>query len=159
MLRLRLAACGLVLALALDSTQLASAPPPARATLANPAVRLWYEETGRLSQNIVQIRDFNLWNSIIGEGSAEENANDALFTVEVRTNGQQNVDGPLTLSAQDSNGKVLASRTIRSLLTSDVGRMNAALWVRDVGCAGAVTFSASLGASRQRAVLNFNCGE
>lgn len=149
-------ACASLLA---GSAQLHAAGAPVRATVANPAVRLWYESTGRLSDNIAPPRDFTLWNVIIGEGSAEEPANDALFTVEVRTQGQQNVSLPLTLSATDAKGKVLATRTLRGVLTSDAGRMTAALWVREVGCAGAVAFVAQMGASRQTARLNFDCGE
>ena len=151
-----LLACAMFLA---GPGQLQAAGSPVRASLASPAVRLWYEGTGRLSDNIAPPREFPLWNTIIGAGAAEENANDALFTVEVRTQGQQNVSQPLTMSATDAQGKVLASRTLRGVLTSEAGRMTAALWVRDVGCAGTVTFVAQLGASRQTTRLDFECGE
>lgn len=145
--------------LAAASVGLQAAGAAVSASLANPAVRLWYEGTGRLSDNIAPPREFTLWNVIIGEGSADEPANDALFTVEVRTQGEQNVSQPLTMTATDAKGKVLASRTLRSVLTSNAGRMTAALWVRDVGCAGAVRFVAQMGASRQATRLNFDCGE
>lgn len=145
--------------LAAVPVELQAAGAPVRASLANPGVRLWYESTGRLSDNIAPPREFTLWNVIIGEGGAEEPANDALFTVEVRTRGEQNVSQPLTMTATDAKGKVLASRTLRGVLTSNDGRMTAALWVKDVGCAGAVRFVAQMGASRQTTRLNFDCGE
>lgn len=127
--------------------------------LGKPQVRLWYQETGRLSDDIAPPRDFVLWNTIIGEGEAEEAADDALFTIEVRTQGQQFVRRPLTLSAVDGRGKVLARRTYKSVLTSDAGKVVLPLWVRDVGCAGTVVFSAGIGVEQQSFTLEFACGE
>lgn len=127
--------------------------------LANPAVRLWYEETGRLSENIAPPIKFTLWNTIIGEGDAEEHANDALFTIDIRSDGEQNVVQPLIMAVTDKRGKILASRTIRNILTGEKGNATAALWIRDVGCAGSVTFSALMGASKRSTHLEFDCGE
>lgn len=127
--------------------------------LGKPQVRLWYQETGRLSDDIAPPRDFVLWNTIVGEGEAEEAADDALFTIEVRTEGQQFVRRPLTLSAVDGRGKVLARRTYKSVLTSDTGKVVLPLWVRDVGCAGTVVFSAGTGVEQQSLTLEFACGE
>ncbi len=143
----------------LAATTAASAAESGGAFIANPSVRLWYEETGRLSDNIAPPRDFQLWNTIIGEGAAEEQADDALFTVELRSDGQQNLAQPLTLRATDAKGKVLASRTVTNTLTGEAGRVVVPLWVRDVGCAGRVVFSAQFGASRRTVTLDFNCGE
>ena len=128
-------------------------------SLANPSVRLWYEETGRLSENIAPPRKFALWNAIIGAGDAEENANDALFTVDLKSIGEQNIRQTLTLTATDAKGKVLARRVMANLLTGEAGNVTAALWVRDVGCAGTVVFLARLGNSRRSVSLDFNCGE
>lgn len=129
------------------------------AYLANPSVRLWYEETGRLSDNIAPPRTFTLWNALIGEGDAEEHANDALFTVDLKSDGEQNVSQPLVLTATDAHGEVLAKRTFPSLLTSEAGSVTAPLWVHDVGCAGRVAFTAQLGSTRRTVTLDFNCGE
>ena len=96
---------------------------------------------------------------IIGEGSAEEVANDALFSVTVQTKGQQNVAQPLVITVTDAKGKVLAKRSYTAVLTNDAGRMHAALWVKDIGCAGAVLFVAKLGPSSQTTKLDFACGE
>lgn len=129
------------------------------AYLANPSVRLWYEETGRLSDNIAPPRKFTLWNTIIGEGEAEEHANDALFTVDVKSDGEQNIAHPVTLIATDLRGKVLAKRIVGSMLTSEAGSVTLALWVRDVGCAGLVNFVAQMGAAKRSVALSFDCGE
>ncbi|HEX9963625.1 MAG TPA: hypothetical protein VGB04_01425 [Allosphingosinicella sp.] len=45
---------------------------------------LFYENTGRLSKDISPPVEFTGWNTVIGEGSAEDAADDLLVTVEVR---------------------------------------------------------------------------
>ncbi|MDB5680147.1 hypothetical protein [Sphingomonas bacterium] len=129
------------------------------AYLTNPSVRLWYEGTGRLSDNIAPPRKFNLWNTIIGEGDAEEIANDALFTIDLRSDGQQNIREPITLTATDLKGKILASRILPGLLTSRNGTSTVALWVKNVGCAGTVVFTAKMGMDKRLVKLDFSCGE
>lgn len=140
-------------------SSLSLAAETAGAYLTNPSVRLWYEETGRLSENIAPPRKFTLWNTIIGEGDAEEHANDALFTIDVKSDGEQNIAQPVTLIATDSHGKVLAKRVVASVLTSESGSVTPALWVRDVGCAGTVNFTAQIGTAKRSVRLSFDCGE
>jgi hypothetical protein len=159
MAHLNWASCLAVTALLFNPIAAQAATSPVGAYLSNPSVRLWYEATGRLSDNIAPPRTFALWNTIIGEGDAEEDANDVLFTVDLKSDGEQNIPQALTLTATDSKGKVLAKRILPSLLTSKDGNATPGLWVRDVGCAGAVTFSAQLGANKRTVKLNFDCGE
>ena len=140
--------------LSLEGQATAAAP-----TLTRPEVQLWYEETGRLSGNIAPPRTVTLWNTCIGEGDARENANDALFTVDVRSSGQQNVNIPITLVATGTNGRVIARRTYTSVLTSEAGVAVLALWVPNVGCAGPVVFSARMATRSQSVTLNFDGGE
>lgn len=123
-------------------------------------VQLWYEETGRLSADITPPAEFITWNTIIGEGQAEEIANDVLMTVEVLSSGrEENVDIPLTMEVRDSEGRIVATRTVASVLTSPQGRSVKGLWVPDIGCAGEITFRAQLGRLSRRVELNFPCGE
>jgi len=122
-------------------------------------VRLWYQETGRLSEDIAPPKSISLWNTIIGEGAAEEIADDALFTVRVRTLGEQNVSLPLVLTATTDVGKILAQRTFSHILTSEAGAAVLPLWVVDVGCAGTIVFAARIGAERGSFSINFPCGE
>ena len=122
---------------------------------------LVYEETGRLSADILSQPDFAGWNSIIGEGSAEEYANDVLVLVEVvGGGGQENVDTPLEIVARDAEGSVRARRRFSDgLLTSDQGRVWKALWLPDSTCAGHIEITASLGQSTRRAAIDLDCGE
>lgn len=130
---------------------------------------LVYEETGRLSPDILSQPDFIAWNTIIGEGSAEENANDLLVLVEVigATGGEENIDGPLEIRVRRGEGLTVgrpsgnanARRRFDSMLTSERGRVWKALFLPDVGCAGRLEIAATIGRSTRRATLDLVCGE
>ena len=47
------------------SFSVAAAPTKPSARLIAPSVQLWYEGTGRLSANILGLKDFVLWNIIM----------------------------------------------------------------------------------------------
>lgn len=121
-------------------------------------VRLWYEATGRLSED-VSAPDFPLWNSIIGEGGAEEPANDVLVTVEVvGSGGQQNVTTPLlvTLDRDDQNSMTFVSD---GLFIDSNGRTTKGFWIQDLTCAGPVKITARIGTQTKTLSVNFDCGE
>lgn len=141
------------------AASLAAAQSPA----ATPAVgkirmQLFYEDSGRLSGDIAPPAEFSGWNTVIGEGSAEEPANDLLVTVEVLTGAVESVEAPLTVIVR-GKGKVLAERRFTDLLTSSDGRIWKALWLTDVGCAGQVEVTATIGRSTRKAAVSLDCGE
>jgi hypothetical protein len=124
--------------------------------------RLFYSETARLSDDLLaRKKPFVFWNTIIGEGDAEENADDLLVSVTLRAaeGNEQNVAGPLTIRATDEKGKTLGTRTARNLLTSRRGSTTVGLWLNDVTCAGAVTIQARYADQVKTAVLTMACGE
>lgn len=143
----------LAVTLCMEVGVIAAAP-----TLTNPQVRLWYQETGRLSGNIAPPKTINLWNTCIGEGDAQEIANDVLFTIDIRSSGQR-VNTPITLVATGANGRAIARRTYSGVLTNERGAATLALWVPEVGCGGRVVFSAGMGAQSRSVTLDFNSGE
>jgi hypothetical protein len=123
-------------------------------------VRLWYEGTGRLSENIAPPVSFDAWNTIIGEGAAAENADDALATVEILSGGHEaNVPGPLIIEARDYRGRIVARRVVTNLLTSRAGRAVRGLWLQEVGCAGIIRVSARLGPMQRSVQISLPCGE
>jgi len=140
-----------------------SLPPPSGAQqsgerLGQIKAQLYYEGTGRLSPDILTAKDFALWNTIIGEGSAEEIANDLFVSVELASNGQRNLATPLRITVR-GRGRVLAERTFTGILTSKGGRISKGLYLRDAGCAGPVTIEARFGDQRRTASLDLACGE
>jgi|tagenome__1003787_1003787.scaffolds.fasta_scaffold20933079_3 hypothetical protein len=129
--------------------------------------RLFYSETGRLSDDLLaRKKQFVFWNTIIGEGDAEENADDLLVSVTLSAGkfgtpeeNEQNLDAPLTIKATDEKGQVLGMRTARNLLTGRRGSTTVGLWLNDVTCAGAVTVQARYADQVKTAVLKMACGE
>lgn len=144
-----------ILAAAVAVTQPAPAPV---ATLGDIRMHLFYQETGRLSPDISQANGFAGWNVIIGGGSAEEAANDLVVVVEVRTQGEQSIQRPLTITAR-AGRRLLGQRRITSMLTSEQGRVYLPLWLKEVGCAGAIRVEVSFGRERKSETLALNCGE
>jgi len=123
-------------------------------------VRLWYEETGRLSENIAPPAEFAAWNTVIGSGQAAEIASDVLMTVEVTSGAREAyIDAPLVLEVWSRSGERLASRRVPGILTSEAGRAYKGLWVHDAGCAGALTFTATMGRLSRSVEVDFRCGE
>ena len=129
---------------------------------------LVYEETGRLSPDILSEPGFIAWNTISGEGSAEEIANDLLVMVEViGSGGEENIDQPLEIRVRAGEGLTVgrpigspnARRRFDSLLTSEQGRAWKALYLPDVGCAGRLEISATIGRSSRRETIDLVCGE
>ena len=145
--------------LALASLAAASA---AHVQMSDIQARLFYSDTARLSDDLLaRKKPFVFWNTIIGEGDAEENADDLLVSVTLRADerNEQNIDGPLTIRATDEKGKVLGTRTAKNLLTSRRGSTTVGLWLNDVTCAGAVTIQARYADQVKTSVLKMACGE
>jgi hypothetical protein len=144
-------------ALAAIAAAAAQAAAPA-ASLGDIRMHLFYQETGRLSPDISPPNEFVGHNTIIGEGSAEESAHDLVVVVEVRTQGQQNVERPLIVTAR-AGRRVLAQRRFNGLLTSEQGRVYLPLWIKDAGCAGQIRVEVSFGRERKSESLDLPCGE
>jgi hypothetical protein len=145
------------------AASLAAAPAPAAPAPTAPKVgafrmQLFYENSGRLSKDISPPVEFTGWNTVIGEGSAEEAANDLLVSVEVRGPAGEFIEQPLTLVAR-AKGKVLAQRRFEGLLTNVQGRTWKALWLNDVGCAGRIEVVATIGRSTRKSAISLDCGE
>jgi len=146
-----------LLAAALLAAQPAAPPPPSQ--LGEIRMHLFYEATGRLSRDISPPNDFSGWNTIIGEGSAEEYADDLVVVVEVRTSGHHFLETPLRIVARGRNNRIIAQRRFATTLTSGAGRAYRALWLNDVGCEGRVVVTASYGSQSRSETLSLDCGE
>ena len=148
---------GLVLALAiclgLTGTEAMAAPE-----IGQIRARLYYEKTGRLSEDIAPPSDFAAWNIIIGGGSAEEPANDLLVEVEVLTGTAPGPNLPLTITAT-AGGRTIARRTIVSTLVEANGRSWHPILLPNIGCAGRLRVVATLGKASKTLDLAFPCGE
>ena len=137
-----------------------AAAQPAAGTLGDIRMHLFYQETGRLSPDISPPATFTGWNTGIGEGDAEEAADDLVVVVEVRADGHQFIETPLRVVARGGEGnRVLAERRWDSVLTSEAGRAYLPLYLRDVGCAGEIRVTATFGSANRSETLTLDCGE
>ena len=127
-------------------------------TLGDIRMHLFYQGSGRLSADVSPPADFAGWNTVIGEGSAEEPATDLLVVAELRASGEQNVTTPLRVTVQ-SGRRVLATRTFNGTLTSEAGRAYLPVWLRDVTCAGEIRVEVTFGRQRRSERLTLSCGE
>jgi hypothetical protein len=147
-------------ALALASTAAAAeAPPPQDRDfrVTDIQARLLLEQSGALSVDIADNDDFIGWNTIIGEGSAGENADDLLVTAIVTGPGEHNLTTPLILTARDEMGRVLGRRRIAGIFAK--GRSYRSMLLHDVGCAGTIRLTAQLGTSTRTETVSLPCGE
>lgn len=133
------------------------ADPPA--TLGEIRMHLFYAETGRLSRDISPPNSFTAWNTIIGEGDAEENADDLVIVVELRAQGEQNIASPLILSARNADGRTLGQRRVTGALTGANGRSYHMLHLTDAACAGPIRVTATFRRETREETLTLNCGE
>jgi len=162
---MRIRYLALLAALAVPAS-LPAAPPtsPALKVTAIEA-RLFYGYSGKLSDDLLK-RDpaFSGWNTVIGEGSAGEPADDLLVSVRIepvlKPSGVEGVfsDQPVVVTAT-ADGKVVAKRTFTGTLTNAQGVSWKGLYLRDIGCAGKLTIEAVAGRQRKVATLQFDCGE
>ena len=107
----------------------------------------------------MQAKDFVLWNTCIGEGSAEEIANDLLVSIELTSTGEQYNATPLRFVAKGENGKVIAERTFSGILVPSSGRVWKGVWLRDVACGGVVNITLTFGKQTKSAEMDFAGGE
>lgn len=151
------------LALGLSASAGAAEPSkPLPIRLGGIEARLFYQTRGKLSDDLLAREEpFTGWNTVIGEGPVEDAATDLLVDVKVLGNGtdEQSVDDPLEIWVTDKAGKTLAKRTFANLLVPYEGALHNALWLRDVGCAGKLTFHARFRKQVKTASLALDCGE
>lgn len=152
-------------ALAAPGAVMAGQPVTPQLKITAIEARLFYGYSGRLSDDLLK-RDpaFAGWNTIIGEGAADEPADDLLVSVRVeplvKPAGNEGIfsDQSVVVTAT-ANGKVIAKRTFTGTLTNEAGVSWKGLYLRDIGCAGTLKIEAVAGSQRKVASLQFDCGE
>lgn len=128
-------------------------------TLEAVTMRLAYEGTGTLSDNIAPPAQFSGFNTVIGEGSAAEPANDILVTAVLAAPGETNGEEKLVIVARrTSDRKVLAGRIIEHPFVGKAGKSYRSILIQDATCDG-VEVTVTYGKQRKIAAVPFKCGE
>jgi hypothetical protein len=122
---------------------------------------LYYTDTGTFSENVIDSKNFEFWNVIIGEGSAKGPSDATMVVVEVV--GRSNLTQPIPkieFTATES-GKAKLSRISHVHLDRN-GKYFAAFWIYDTGCAE-VTINVKLSDQTKSPSIEkkipFSCGE
>jgi hypothetical protein len=146
---------------------LALAASPASAagdeiTLGPLTAQLYYKTSGTLSKDLISRKPaFSGWNTGVGEGDAEEPAEDLLVGVTLANAGDDGVflDETLQLWVTDEGGAEIARREFKGLLVPYKGKVASPLWLQDIGCAGLLVFHAKFRKQVKTAQLRLDCGE
>jgi hypothetical protein len=146
---------------------LATSDAASSVALGDIEARLFYKGTGRLSEDLLSLKkEFWFHNAMIGEGDAEEPADDLMISVKMITatpgTAQDNhkfVDSPVEIVARDIKGKILGRRVHDTVLTSYEGTEHKVLWLSDVTCAGEIKVTATFEKQTRSATLSLGCGE
>jgi hypothetical protein len=117
-------------------------------------VKLFYEESGIFSEDILSAKDFSLWNTIIGEGSASEPSDRFLVRVKIIGPKENYVSEKIELKVKSKDGKMVYSETFNGFLFSKQGVVYRASLVAGHNCESLV-----IEAGKVSKTVDFQCGE
>jgi hypothetical protein len=133
------------------------------ATVDDIRVQLFYEHSGKLSDDLTKRKDLALFNTMIGEGESKEPANSFLVAVVVK--GQPETfdkDAALTVTVT-TDGKRKAKVADKSfgsgILFGPEGRVVKAMLVHDRVCVPLVVTAKLRSGAAKSFTLPFKCGE
>ncbi|HRK74048.1 MAG TPA: hypothetical protein PLL64_07215 [Rhodothermales bacterium] len=133
--------------------------------------RLFYNEdkemsevkvSGGFSENVIGNPDISLWNTIIGEGSAEGYSHQTIVVVTVSVKGASNQDQALQFTARAGNKVIKTEKRMFSVIGENTSHKLLFL-LNDTGCEE-ISISASLvkagkSISSMNKKIPFTCGE
>lgn len=96
--------------------------------------QLFYENTGKFSQDILSAKDFSLWNTGAGEGSAEGPSNATLITIEVSGNDDSPDNLKLEVTATGRKNRVIQKKIFDVFVYKQIYKFYGSLWVADAPC-------------------------
>jgi len=122
--------------------------------------QLFYERSGRLSQNIAPPAKFEGHNTVIGEGDAEEPAGDILVSVLLSSPAGKVLDKDelLIQATRKKDKRLVGARKFKSLQFGQDGKLAKALYLTGATCE-TLEILATIGRSRKTATVNFRYGE
>ena len=125
--------------------------------------QLYYDVSGKFSDDILARKELALWNTIIGEGDSGGASNFTLVTVEVHGKDVPVDAVKVHVVARGNKRKILAERTIHVALYDEKTTFFAPLWLYDSGCEAVEITARLVGKGAPTTVVKktipFACGE
>lgn len=117
---------------------------------------------GKMSENIIDNKNFVLWNTVSGGGSAKGISNQSLIVVEISGNPEGYTERSVCLTIA-SDGKTILKKTQDFSILDDKSKYRACFLFYDFGCTNSVITAEILNKqiveSKMIKKLNFECGE
>jgi hypothetical protein len=134
------------------------------ATVEDIRVHLFYERSGKLSDDLTRRQDIALWNIPIGEGEAEGPANSFLVAAVVRGKPKSFFDQPadltITVTLDDKRKTKVTDRTFSGgILFGPEGQVVKAMMMHNRVCVPLVITAKLKSGSSKTVNLPFKCGE
>ncbi len=126
----------LTAAFALSLIGASHTPAQTRGATKISAVRaqLYYEDKNTFSKDILSGKEFSLWNTGAGEGSAEGPSRATLITVEVSGNDASPDNLKLEIAATGKNNRVIQKKIFDVFIYKVDYKFYGAIWVADTPC-------------------------
>jgi hypothetical protein len=125
--------------------------------------QLYFEGSGKFSDDILASGQNMLWNTIIGEGGAGAPSNFTLVTVEVVGKDVPVGKVHVQITARGYKRKIVAQRTIHVSIYDEATKFLAPLWIYDTGCDEIEVTARLIGKgvanTTVKKVIPFKCGE
>lgn len=124
--------------------------------------RLFYEATGRFSEDVLSDPNASLWNTIIGEGSSGGASTSTLVTVEVRGPAGEFVEGRSVELTATAAGKPMLKKSVPVNLFTNEGKLYVGFWLYGTGCEHVALTARVLGQGTPSSLsktIKFDCGE
>ncbi len=95
--------------------------------------QLFYDLKGTFSNDVLAVKNFAFWNTIIGEGDAESASTSTFITVEIGGTDKNGNLSKVELTATGDKGKVLLKKVVSVDLLGRT-KFYAPFWLYNTGC-------------------------
>lgn len=127
--------------------------------------QLYFEGSGKFSDDVLASGENTLWNTIIGEGGAGAPSNFTLVTVEVVGKDVPQGKVKVQITARGYKRKIVGQRTMEVSIYDEATKFFAPLWLNDTGCdeveisARLIGKGVAVPTTTVKKVIPFKCGE
>jgi hypothetical protein len=123
---------------------------------------LVYNQSGKMSENLIDNESFILWNTVIGEGNAAEPSTQTLVIVEISGNPKEYTQRDVRLTVMNGS-EVFFKQSVDFVILDENSKYYAAFLLYNTGCSElkltAEILNKTLVESKLIKTIPFHCGE